>query len=148
MKKYIRADVIDFADEDWATHLELADNPDTRPSTLAYLCDLYTSQRTGDLVLHKIAQNPNTPVQCLRKLMNSHNYSVIMNLIYNSALPSEMIDELAARYNQYHDTLAELILEHPNTSLQTMLKVCEDYAGYPDVIDTAKHALFRYGYHL
>lgn len=148
MKRYIKAAVINVDTEEYNVHHSMAFDPNARPDMLRHLVDLYTDGRPGEPILYAVAQNPNTPEDCLRKLMDMHNYTVTLNLVWNPNLPSYLLDELADRYPAYGERVVDYILEHPNTDIQTMLKIYENYDYSEDVQDTARAALLRKGYEL
>ena len=148
MKRYIKTAVADVNAEEYDVHHSIASDPNTRPDVLRHLVDLYTDGRPGEPVLYAVAQNPNTPEDCLARLMDIHNYTLTLNLVWNPNLPSSLLDKLADRYPKYGENIVSYILEHPNTDIQTMLKIYDNYDYSEDVQDTARVALRRKGYNI
>ena len=71
MKRYIRAAVVDVSDEDDTLKLSIAEDPNTRPSTLKTLAnDKHWSIRSA------VAENPNTPTDVLQTLTNDPDLDV------------------------------------------------------------------------
>ena len=127
-------------------HLHIAQDPNARPEQLYEIFNMYYNKGSGELVLAHLAQNPNTPDDVIQKLYNMHKYGIYINLAWNPKLSSDMLAELANRHAKHSKSVIEVILENPNTDIQTLQQIRKNYAGYPDIVTRYNQIMAERGY--
>lgn len=108
-------------DENGIVRLNVAKNKKTKSETLDKL--------SGDdnvQVRMNVAQNKNTSVEALKKLAQDIDYNVKKSVIENENATAEVLD-LVAKGN-LNEILTEEILEHKNTSLNTLFNMSDSLA--------------------
>lgn len=133
MKRYIRSDDEFLAYGDGDTRLHLADDPNTDPTILGELAKDYTS----NYIRWRVACNPNTPVDALKRLARDGDDSVRAGVAYNISTPVDILNQLAKdRYMRVQSNVAT----NPNATSETMdilalsnpdWQTCQDIAENP-----------------
>ena len=134
MKLYIRADITDITEESDSVRWETADNPRTRPTTLARLAhDPFENVRVC------VASNPNTPEKILKEMVDD-DYSVVRSLLSNPKLPADCIKSIYQDTSLYdvwtgwaRDSLLEHIAMHPNTPVYILQDLCDPAVAKADI---------------
>ncbi|MEH1943278.1 MAG: hypothetical protein V7L01_24075 [Nostoc sp.] len=97
----------------------LASSPATFPSILKHLAN-----HTDDWTRCEVAENPNTPVETLRKFATEEQ--ACFSLALNLSTPADILESLSTNQNQ---TIRIKVAQHPNTPLN----VVKDLANDPDM---------------
>lgn len=108
MKIYIRADIIDIDSEDVAIRKSLAEDPNTRMSTLVKLMS-----DPDPYVRSAVAVNPSTTLAMKKVLAKDPNILVLRSLIGDSTLPASVLRILARSWSA---DVRWLVLSHPNVT--------------------------------
>ena len=129
MKIYIRAAVVDLADEDGEVIEDLAENPNTRPSVLKRIAE---ECQDNLAIMETLARNPNLPDDVIQILLGLDNYWVVYHLFQNNNVPVSNLEELA---ESPEPRTRELVAKCPNTPEFVLTKLLKDKAV--DVRDAA-----------
>lgn len=93
MKRYIKAKVINIADEDDSTKEALAEDTNSTIDVLEQLID--RNAKTDDVVSETAASNPNIPVEMLAELSDCDNVYVRRGIASNPNTPLHILEKLS-----------------------------------------------------
>ncbi|MEH2231064.1 MAG: hypothetical protein V7K71_15825 [Nostoc sp.] len=94
----------------------LASSPATFPSILKHLAN-----HTDDWTRCEVAENPNTPVETLRKFATEEQ--ACFSLALNLSTPADILESLSTNQNQ---TIRIKVAQHPNTPLNVVKDLAND----------------------
>ena len=118
MRRYIFADTVSFDEEPYSTRVDLAKDPNTRPSTLARLAEC------NDVVIQdNVARNPNTPVEILHKMAESRAFWG--PLVQNPNCPENILRRIGLNYGT-DNLIKQLVAEHKNTPVDVLVELAEN----------------------
>lgn len=132
MKRYIKARISDFSDEDYETLREIVKDENTSPDVLAQIANIHNSLH--NLPYEELSTNPNTPESALRHLYERNRWLseyVAKNPNISTELIDEMIDDVISKEHADDELFIQLSY-NPKTTARQLKRITDYVLEHPN----------------